>query len=41
MSNIKINLTEAIEPEKKEKGLYISDAGEYIVRIDSFKEGKT
>ena len=40
MSNIKINLTEAVEPEGN-GGLYLKESGDYIVRIDSFKEGQS
>jgi len=41
VSEIKINLTEAIEPENKGGGLYLSEAGEHVMRIDSFKEGQS
>jgi len=41
VSKIKINLTEAIEPENTSGGLYLSEAGEYVMRIDSFKEGQS
>ena len=40
MSDVKINLTEAIEPERDDSP-YLREPGDYVVRIDKFEDGKS